>query len=179
MNDDLSLSEKVAGFTLLGDQVAIIQALADADLSDADRRLARVMRVAEVMDIGGDNLAMIEGDVQHLLRIIAEGRNTLYSLTTAITGIAAAMKTLKAQRDDAVRRLHAAPTADALYADFVQRIVDANGCTPEDAQRIACVLTAPDEELLTYDVVEGYATLERFRQAVFAALGALDQVEVL
>jgi hypothetical protein len=160
MNPDLTLGEKVAGFSLLSDQVAIIEAL------------------AEVMDVNGDNLAVIESDVGDLLRITSEQRNTIYALTQSLVGIVAAMTTLKEQRDDAVRALHASPTADALYADFVARIVEANGCSTEAAQRIACILTAPDEELLTDDVVAGYATLDRFRAAVFAALNALD-VEVL
>lgn len=176
-HDELTLTEQIHALNVMGDQIQVIERMALTDNVEIDRRLARIARFAEIMDVGGDNLAVIEDDVTNLVNIAAEQRNTITALTTTLVGVIEAVRTLKQQRDNAMRQLHAAPTADALYADFIERIVASNGVSAADAQRIAYILTASDEELLTYDVVEGMEKLNRFRQAVAAAVNALD-VEV-
>jgi len=175
--DDLILSDRVRAFTLLSDQVAVIEALADGDHRESDRRLARIARFAEVMDIGGDTLAVIEDDVNHLVNLVAEQRNTIMSLTTSLVGIVEALRTLKTQRDELHRQLAAAPTAEQLYEQFITLICAVNGCTREAAVRIAYILTSSDEEVMHNDAVVGLENLNRFRDAVFAAENALD-VEV-
>jgi hypothetical protein len=175
--DDLLISERLRALTLMSDQVQVIEAMADADQREADRRLARIARFAEVMDVGGDNLAVIENDVANLVNITSEQRNTIYSLTTALVGIVEAMRTVKTQRDELHRQLAAAPTAESLYEQFIALICAVNGCTREAAVRIAYLLTSSDEEVMHNDAVVGLENLARFRDAVFAAEHALD-VEV-
>lgn len=174
---DLDLHDQVQRLALLGDQLPYLEALNDSDLREADRRLARVARFAEVLDTGGEMLATIESDVNWLLNVVSEQRNAIQSVYSTLAGAVAILRTLRDQRNEALRQLDQRPDWATVFDRYAETVATVNECSLSAARRLLFILLSSDDDVLLNDVVIGLLPLAQLRTDIFAALSQSEQVD--
>jgi hypothetical protein len=172
---DLDLNEQVQRLALLGDQLHYLESLNDSDLRETDRRLARIARFAEMLDTGGEMLATIESDVNWLLNVTSEQRNTIQSVYSTLAGAIAILRTLRDQRNDALQQLDQRPDWATVFDHYVEAIAAANDFPLPAARKLLYVLLSSDDDVLINDVVIGALPLAHLRSQIFGALSESEQ----
>lgn len=134
--------------------------IAEADL---DRWLDRIRFFVETHDPNGDQAAIVESDLAGIQREFRLMNSILGQYLDIIRGSAHAIYEAREQRNAALQELADRPSLDALFEHVVSLLAAHSDLSEDDARRAVTILFNTDDDIMTYDVVDGLDALQRFR----------------
>lgn len=132
--------------------------------ADVLRWLDRIRLFVERHDTGDTQVTIVETDLESIEREFRLLNTILGQYLDVIRGSAEAVRESREQRNAALAELAGRPSVDALFDHVVNLLIAHGDLSEDDARRAAFILFNADEDVMTYDVVDGLDALARFRE---------------